>query len=378
MTVSVNQAFGNLLSMTMNAYSNELTDNIFEAFVLTHFLGIKNNVDIEGGVQIVEQVQVGKNETVKFHGATDTLTAATTIDSGVDAADGKDLTKAITKPPFGQTNQGEVTSLVFDWKELSGIVAYNSSEVAKNRGKHALLKLVKNRIDVLHESLKDIIERALIGGQINPASANNNFFVNDESIDGLRNVLTPLAAQATAGRNDANELHRYGGVPYNATAANIAWIQPYTHAGTGSAGLNMDDIETVITETDRGGTDTPDIGITSPKQWRNLAKAMRGQERHVNTEIADAGFKNILVDGLPFVYLSAGYCAATPTLESPWDEDWVAILNCKYLKFVKHASEWMENYGFQQVNRTPVWEALVHSMGQFFCTGRKYQGRITY
>ena len=170
---------------------------------------------------------------------------------------------------------------------------------------------------------------------------------------------------------------------FSSTAADIKWIQPYTDKLGDGKDVSVDAIEKAITELDRGGTDSADIIISSAAQWRAVSKELRGKEQFHNSNMADAGFRNFMVESVPMFYLYSGYVAKSShatnnasSLATPWDSDYVAVLNSKYLKLIRHSTDWMENYGFQQKNRTPVWEALLRSVCVFACTGRRYQALI--
>ena len=372
--VTVNAAFGALLSTTLDEYSNELTDNVFEGFVLTNALNKAGKVTAEGGVSLVEQVQVKKNETVGWFTDKQTVTEATTLETRV------------TKPTDtdGSTNQGDPTALQFDWAQMEGTIAYNAMEVTKNRGRAALLKMVQGRIDTFEESMKDLLERTLLGGQAGKVSSTNYWFADTKAPQGLRNILTRLTPPAASGTKDNGELNEYGGVwrSKGDTAADTNWLQPlYVKSGAAGTAVNMDLIQEVITKLDRGGSDSSDMVITSAKQWRALEKTLRGSKQFHDTQWASAGFRNFEVAEIPCFYVSDGYVkddasASDALAGTPWDGNWAAVLNTKYIKFVKHQTDWMENYGFQQVNMAPVWQALIRSVCSFYSTGRRYQGLI--
>ena len=365
--VQINLAFGDLLSSTLQEFSNELTDNVFEGFVLSAYLKDKAQISVEGGRSVVEQVVVDTNKTIGWRSDKETATKPTTLETGTAASS--------SAPLGGTTNQGQVTSLEFDWKQITGALGYNAMEVTKNRGRAALYKMIEQRLDNFQESMKQSVESALLGGAIGTGATGegtkNLLGTNPKAPDGLSTILATLQA-AKAGR-----LSNYHGVPYSATAADIAWIQPYTKKLKASTDISIDDIEEVITEVDRGGTDSADVIMGAAPQWRAVSKLIRAKEQFYNTSQADIGFRHFMVEGLPFFYFSKGFTGAAPTLATPWDVDWVAVLNTKYIKLVRHATDWMENYGWQQINLAAEWQAMIRSVMTFVCTGRRYQAIIS-
>src|SRR5574343_137275 len=64
------------------------------------------------------------------------------------------------------TPQDGITTAFFDWRQLAGSVSISGLEEIKNRGEHALKKLLETKIMQLELSLRDELDQQLIGKTI--------------------------------------------------------------------------------------------------------------------------------------------------------------------------------------------------------------------
>lgn len=129
---------GQLASTTLQKYQPKMVDNIFKKHVLLNHL--KNNggtPSFTGGRQLVAPLMYGTNSTVQTFDGTDTLD--TTYQEGIDSA-------------------------TYDWKFYNVAVAFTLVDKIKNRGKEAVLSLLKGKITQAEKSLSEKINTDLISG----------------------------------------------------------------------------------------------------------------------------------------------------------------------------------------------------------------------
>jgi len=129
---------GQLASTTLQKYQPKLVDNIFKKHVILNHL--KNNGGTkmyDGGRQLVVPLMYGLNSTVQTFDGTDTLD--TTYQEGIDAAQ-------------------------YDWKFYNAAVAFTFTDKIKNKGKEAVLSLLKSKIMQAEMSLSETINGDIISG----------------------------------------------------------------------------------------------------------------------------------------------------------------------------------------------------------------------
>lgn len=129
---------GQLASTTLQKYQPKMVDNIFKKHVLLNHL--KNNggtPSFTGGRQLVAPLMYGTNSTVQTFDGTDTLD--TTYQEGIDSA-------------------------TYDWKFYNVAVAFTLVDKIKNRGKEAVMSLLKGKIIQAEKSLSEKINTDLISG----------------------------------------------------------------------------------------------------------------------------------------------------------------------------------------------------------------------
>jgi hypothetical protein len=129
---------GQLASTTLQKYQPKMVDNIFKKHVLLNHLKKNGGTpSFTGGPQLVAPLMYGKNSTVQTFDGTDTLD--TTYQEGIDSA-------------------------TYDWKFYNVAVAFTLVDKIKNRGKEAVMSLLKGKITQAEKSLSEKINTDLISG----------------------------------------------------------------------------------------------------------------------------------------------------------------------------------------------------------------------
>ena len=129
---------GQLASTTLQKYQPKMVDNIFKKHVLLNHLKKNGGTpSFTGGRQLVAPLMYGTNSTVQTFDGTDTLD--TTYQEGIDSA-------------------------TYDWKFYNVAVAFTLVDKIKNRGKEAVMSLLKGKITQAEKSLSETINSDLISG----------------------------------------------------------------------------------------------------------------------------------------------------------------------------------------------------------------------
>lgn len=129
---------GQLASTTLQKYQPKMVDNIFKKHVLLNHLKKNGGTpSFTGGPQLVAPLMYGTNSTVQTFDGTDTLD--TTYQEGIDSA-------------------------TYDWKFYNVAVAFTLVDKIKNRGKEAVMSLLKGKITQAEKSLSEKINTDLISG----------------------------------------------------------------------------------------------------------------------------------------------------------------------------------------------------------------------
>lgn len=134
--MSVN--LGQLAATTLQNYRKTMVDNIFKDNVLLNHIMANGGVEYEdGGRQIVVPLMYGENDTVMPFSGTDLLDV--TPQEGIDAA-------------------------TYDWKMYNVAVSFSKEDELKNKGKSAIIKLLKKKVMQAEMSLKSRLNDDLFNG----------------------------------------------------------------------------------------------------------------------------------------------------------------------------------------------------------------------
>lgn len=178
---------GMLAATTLQNYRDTMVDNIFKDNVLLNHLREKGGVEYEdGGRQIVVPLMTGTNSTVMpFSGA---QTLDVTPQTGIDAA-------------------------TFDWKMYNVSVVITKEEELKNKGKSAVIKLLKAKVMQAENSLMERLNNDLFNGAAS----------DSQEITGLQTLVD---ATGTYGNIDSSSNAYWASYEENtATALTLAHIR---------------------------------------------------------------------------------------------------------------------------------------------------------
>ena len=306
-----NSNFDEILSTTLKNYIPKLTDNIFSArplfYALTNGQTIRR---ISGGSNIVVPIIYGTNSTAASYSGTDTI--AITAQTGISAAE-------------------------YDWKQYAVTVTISGIEEAKNNGEAQIIDLLEGKIFQAQET---VIENM------------NTMFWADGTGNGGKDwigldliVTKPNTALGGIDPTDAG---------------NSWWASTETDQAAVLALKSMANVYNTVSV----GNDQPTIIITTQAAYESYEALLTSNIRYTDTDVADAGFQNLMFKGAPTTFDSG--CTAGEMM----------FLNTKYLQLVAHSDVWFKPTPFvRPTNQDAVFSQLL-SYGNLTCSNRARQGYL--
>jgi len=302
--------FDELLSTTLKNYVPKLTDNIFSArplfYALTNGQTIRR---VSGGTKIVVPVIYGTNSTAASYAGTDTI--PTTAQTGISAAE-------------------------YDWRQYAATVTISGIEEAKNNGEAQIIDLLEGKIFQTQET---IIE-----------NMNTMFWADGTGNGGLDwNGLDLIIGKPNT---------TLGGI--DPTDGNSWWASTETDEASALALKSMSNVYNTVSV----GNDQPTIVITTQAAYESYEALLTTNVRYTDTDVAGAGFQNLLFKGAPVTF--DGACTAGEMM----------FLNTKYLQLVAHSDVWFKPTPFvRPTNQDAVFSQLL-CYGNLTCSNRARQGYL--
>jgi len=230
----------------------------------------------------------------------------------------------------------------FSWSGYAASNTIDLDEQVQNSGSAAMVDLVYSKMQNIQKSIRDYMGA---GVYVARASSPNSY-----GFDGLADLFNATTSVAYGSIKEADMALWKVNVDTVAEAISYKVMQKLFRAA--SIGQSRDA--------------KPDLVVTTQLLKDGYARTLQVQQRFQDSKLAEAGFQNILHDGVPIVYddnQTAGV---------------IDCINTKYLKMRAH-----KDYNFT----TPKWEAThlepdtltanVRFMGVMTCSNRKAHARGT-
>lgn len=321
-----NTSFDEILTTTLNNYVPKLVDNIFSARPLFYALTNGQTMrTVSGGAKIVVPVIYGTNSTAGSYSGTDTI--STTAQTGISAAE-------------------------YDWKQYAATVTINGMEEAKNNGEAQIIDLLEGKIFQTQET---IIENM------------NTMFYADGTGNGGKDWLgiEKIVDGSVAAGNAV------GGIDPNAAGNVNEWWASAETASGGVAALTTAMMATLYNDVSVGN-DQPTIIITSQQGYEKYESLLTSNIRYTDTDMADAGFQNLMFKGAPITFDAAISTGTVAAGSQP-----LYMLNTKYLQLVRHSDVWFKPTPFvRPTNQDAVFSQIL-CYGNLTCSNRARQGKLT-
>ncbi len=306
-----------LIATTLPIYASKVMgDNVFDKIPLLWWLMDRGRVEpAEGGSRIMEPVLLGSNSTVQMMNPYDTID--TTAQEGMKLAE-------------------------YEWKQIGGSVVLSEADRIKNRGAAAVMSLIKAKTEQCEATIRDTLSTQI--------HANNDG--TDKNLLGLNYMIDSLST-STVGQLLATTYPTW--VSYEAACATLT-----------QAAINLM-LDTITSQ--KGNTDLLVTGLTAFQALRSL---IQPQQRFNDAKMADAGFKNILVGGVPCMLDGDTYTAGTNHMYA---------LDSSALKLRPSTANggdkaFIVEGPLQSTNQTmKIW--LIYWFGALTCSARRHLGKLT-
>ncbi len=236
---------GELVTTILRNRSGILKDNVLNHNALLSVLNEKGKVrELDGGREIVEELEYAANGTVMWYSGYETL---------------------------GTDPQEVFDAATFDWKQLAGTVVISGLEELKNSGKEQIINLVDKRIENLKKSLQNASATAVF--------ADGTGFGGKE-LGGLQLLVAddPTANATIGGINQQT-------YPF--------WRNQFSAAAATSAGNIKTRMNRMWLSCIRGA-DKPDTIVADSEMYEYFENSLQQVQRFTTDKTARAGFESIM------------------------------------------------------------------------------------
>ena len=371
-----------ILTTTLSKWLEKaFVDNVFKARVLFFMLTKNDNIrKVDGGESLTVPVLEGNNGTVMTYSQDEELRIL---------------------------RQKGMTAARYDWSQAAVSITITGIEEAKNRGESRIISLLEAKTEQAEESFAQFFNAVWFGSAANAA----NQSAMDPTIAwlGLTDVMNvslalggitpqassrPLQAANELGDHTKNQTISASGnigatypsdvPPASATLGTTnpgysvqpaGFWRPYVAgpvAAAAGGGFDMvagkKSMRTVY-NTVSIGSDQPQVILTTQGLYEAYEDSLVDQIRYTNTEMADAGFQNLMFKGTPITYDADQDQTTTHKMD---------FLNFRYLRVVGHSDTWFKNTPFVRPNNRDARTSQILCYGQFVCMKRSAQGRLTF
>lgn len=289
--------YDDLTASTLEKFRKTFTDNIFDEHPLLFWLKDKKRVRfVDGGQRITEPL---------IYTAGDT--------SGTGSYSGYD---AITITPVDT-----LTAAYYEWKQVKGTIAISGEEELKNSGESEIVNLLEAKVLQAQETLKNDLSTMIWS---EAAAGNSGKDVSGIGVmigDNTTDTAASLAATETGGIDSGT----------------YTWWQSVCQDKTAIAAGDVDlraMVRNAYNTASKGGRDRVDVVFSGQTAFEQYEADLLPSVRRTNTKVADAGFTNLEVQGVPWMW----------DWEAPSDS--IYGINSKYLGIVGHSKRWFKQTPF--------------------------------
>lgn len=277
-------SFDTLAATTLDNYRDQLTDNVFDSHPVLFHLKDKGRVRmVDGGNSIVEPVIHTDGDTVQTYEDYDAITI-----TPVETA----------------------TAAQFDWRAVAATIAISGMEEAKNNGEAAVVNLLEAKIMQAEETMKNKLSSML--------------FAATPGAKDIESLLTLIDDSGTVGGIAVADMPTWASVVQDKTAVAYADVDIRAF------------VRNAYNTASKGGPDGVDLVVATQNLFERYEEDLLATVRRTQQKMADAGFQNLEVQGVPMVW--------------DWNAPAGTILgiNSKYLGFVGHSDRWFKQSKFTE------------------------------
>lgn len=298
-------SYDELSSITSAYFMPKLVDNIFTSNILLSRARKKWWNVRSGGTKVIAPVAYALSTAAGWYAGSDTLT--------ISAND-------------------QISAAEFDWCQAHASITITGSDEIKNSGKEAIVDFVKSKVQMAEKTLTDTLGTGLY-----------NTGTTTNAIIGLR-----LAVDSAG---------TYGGI----ARANYSWWSAQEDSTTTALSLPL--MQGLYGDCTVGNS-KPTVIVCTQDIFDLYWGKLQAQQRFADSQTANAGFQNLLLNGTPVV--ADGHCPASHMF----------FLNEDYLQFIVQSDR---NFSFKPFIRPTNQDsatAHIYWMGALVCNNCRMQGKL--
>lgn len=314
-----NTEFTDFVTATLDAYTGQFVDNIFDDYpLMAKFIEANGVTEYEGGGnRIIEELMYKKNGTFGSFSGYDTL----------------DITP-----------QEGLTAAAYDWKQGAVSITFNGREKALNEGPHQNIGLVKSRIEQAELSAREGF---------------NTMFWSD----GTGNAGKDFLGLGALIGDETSAITDIGGIDC-ALAGNEFWRSTVRDVSLDASTVRSTGIWTNVVNTAGKGADAFDFGITTQELFEHYEASLEPNMRYTSDKGADAKFENITFKQRPLFY--DDMCPTGETI----------FPNSRYVKLKRHPKVWGAKTPWKDVPDKDAFYMQMLFMGELVTSNRARQARV--
>lgn len=266
-------SYDQISAVTQKFYVKKLHDNIFDSNPLLQRAKKKWYEKVDGGTEIVVPLNYAQASAGGWYSGADTLST---------------------------TDNDVMCAASFSWKQVYKTISISRMDELKNSGDAAILKFVKNKVQIAEKSIMDDMGTGLYSAG-----------TDSKSIAGLRVIVDTDAT--------------VGGISQSTYSWWQAQVDSSTTTLTLAAMQALDNDATI-------GNDGPSVIVTTRSLYNSYYALLQPQQRFVDSETAKGGFTSLMFNGKPMV------------VDSHCPSQHMFFLNEDYLHLFYHPDE---NFRFE-------------------------------
>jgi hypothetical protein len=298
--------YDQISAITQKKFIPKLVDNIFDSNPLLQRLKKKSYEKTDGGTSIMVPLNYAQATAGGWYSGADTLTT---------------------------TDNDVMTAAEYQWKQIYKSISINRLDELKNSGDSAILKLVKNKVQIAEKSIMDDMGTGLYSAG-----------TDAKSIVGLRSIISTS--------------NTVGGIAQGTYSWWQAQVDSTTTTLTLAAMQSRDNACTI-------GNDGPSVIVTTRALYNSYYGLLQPQQRFMDSETAKGGFTSLMFNGKPVI------------VDSHSPSAYMNFLNEEYLHLFYHPDEDFRFEAFAKPINQNVKVAKIFWAGAFGSSNCRMQGAMT-
>lgn len=298
--------YDQISAITQKKFIPKLYDNIFDSNPLLQRIKKKAYEKVDGGTTIMVPLNYAQASAGGWYSGADTLST---------------------------TDNDVMTAAEYQWKQIYKSISINRLDEIKNSGDAAILKFVKQKVQIAEKSIMDDMGTGLYSAG-----------TDAKSIIGLRVILSTS--------------NTVGGISQSTYSWWQAQIDSTTTTLTLAAMQSRDNAATI-------GNDGPTVIMTTRSLYNSYYGLLQPQQRFMDSETAKGGFTSLMFNGKPVI------------VDSHAPSGHMDFLNEDYLHLFYHPDEDFRFEPFAKPINQNVKVAKIFWAGAFGSSNCRMQAAMT-